>query len=98
MVRLTELLPRSPEAWYDLAVVRSGLGQQELALEALETALYFNTKRLQEDPQANNLQNLALTEPNLNSIKSKPEFQKLFLPSEMRESPEEELEVESLLK
>ena len=98
LVRLTELLPRSPEAWYDLAVVRSGLGQQELALEALETALYFNTKRLQEDPQANNLQNLALTEPNFNSIKSKPEFQKLFLPSEMRESPEEELEVESLLK
>lgn len=85
LVRLTELLPRSPEAWYDLAVVRSGLGYEEPALEALETALYFNRKRLQQDPNASNLQNLALTEPNFNRIKSRPEFQKLFLPQEMQD-------------
>ena len=53
--KLTKVMPNSPEAWYDLAVLKAGIGKPAEALAALRQALDLSAKRLQRDPKARDL-------------------------------------------
>jgi len=78
--RLTKVMPESPEAWYDLAVLKCGLGKAPEALAALQHALDLSAKRLQIDPKARNLLASARKEERFGPMRQMPEFKKLVPP------------------
>jgi len=75
--RLTKVMPESPEAWYDLAVMKSGVGKPTDSLAALRQALDLSAKRLQRDPKARDLLASARKEERFGSVRQLPEFKKL---------------------
>ena len=75
--KLTKVMPTSPEAWYDLAVVRAGVGKPTEGIAALRKSLELSAQRLQRDPKASNLLLNARKEQRFGSLKQTPEFQKL---------------------
>jgi tetratricopeptide (TPR) repeat protein len=80
LLRLTAVSPESPEAWYDLASVRSILGKPSQSLEALERALQLSDDRLSRDPAASNLRLNSITNRSLMPLHDLPEFQRLISP------------------
>ena len=73
-------MPESPEAWYDLAVMRCGLGKAPEALAALRQALDLSAKRLQGNPKARDLLASAKKEERFGPMRQLPEFKKLVPP------------------
>ena len=80
--RFVKLEPSNPEAWFDLAALKANLGKSAEALAPLKQALALNAQRLKQDPntKAQNLLNLARTDPRFNAMRRMPEFQKLVPP------------------
>jgi len=78
--KLTKVMPENPEAWYDLAVLKSGIGKPAEALSALRRALDLSAKRLQRDPKARDLVANARKEERFGPLRQSPEFQKLVSP------------------
>ena len=78
--KLTKLMPANPEAWYDLAVVESGLGKTTDAMSALRQAMDLNAKRLQRNPKARDLVASARKEEHFGPLRQLPEFKKLVPP------------------
>ena len=78
--RLTKVMPESPEAWYDLAVMKCGLGKVPESLAALRQALDLSAKRLKGDPKARDLLASARKEERFAPIRQMPEFKKLVPP------------------
>jgi tetratricopeptide (TPR) repeat protein len=76
--KLIKVMPDSPEAWYDLAALKTGLGKSAEALSALRQALDLSAKRLQRDPKAHDLLVNAKTEERFSPLRQLPEFQKLL--------------------
>jgi predicted Zn-dependent protease len=75
--RLTKLMPTSPEAWYDLAVLKAGVGKSADGLSALGQALDLSAKRLQGDPKARDLLAAARKEDRFGPLRQSPDFKKL---------------------
>jgi tetratricopeptide (TPR) repeat protein len=75
--RLVKILPETPETWYDLAALKSGLGKVTEGMDALRRALELNAKRLAQDPKASNLAYTARDDPRFIPLRALPEFQKL---------------------
>jgi tetratricopeptide (TPR) repeat protein/phage shock protein PspC (stress-responsive transcriptional regulator) len=80
LVRLTTLSPESPEAWYDLASVRSILGKPQESLAALENALELSDTRLRREPGASDLRLNAATNRSFNPLRNLAEYQRLLAP------------------
>ena len=78
--RLTKVMPSSPEAWYDLAVLKCGLGKSAEALSSLRQALELSAKRLQQDPKARDLLASARKEDRFGPLRQSPDFKKLVPP------------------
>jgi Flp pilus assembly protein TadD len=78
--KLTKLVPASPEAWYDLAVVKARIGKSEEGIAALRQALDLSAKRRQSDPKAADLLANARKEEGFASLRQSPEFKKLVPP------------------
>jgi thioredoxin-like negative regulator of GroEL len=78
--KLTKVMPGNPEAWYDLAALKSSVGKPAEALSALRQALDLNTTRLQLDPKAHDLLANARKEERFGPLRQLPEFQKLVPP------------------
>jgi len=78
--KLTKLVPANPEAWYDLAVVKSGLGKPTEALSALRQALDLSALRRQRDTNAQDLVAKARKEEHFAPLRQLPEFKKLVPP------------------
>ena len=74
LVRLTELEPNNPEAFYDLAVIRSMYGKPEM-IPALSRAIRLSNERLQKKADAANLLQMATNEPRFQPYHQMPEFQ-----------------------
>jgi len=75
LTRLTSILPDSPEAWYDLAAIRTVLGnKQQDALKALSKAIQLSNGRLAKDPKANNLQSMAQKDERFAILRTLPGF------------------------
>jgi tetratricopeptide (TPR) repeat protein len=78
--RLTKVMPTNPEAWYDLAVLKAGLGKPAEAISALSQALDLSAKRLKQDPKARDLLANARKEDRFGLLRQTPEFKKLVPP------------------
>jgi tetratricopeptide (TPR) repeat protein len=78
--RLTKVQPNNPEAWYDLAVLKSGVGKPTEALSALRQALDLSAQRLQRDPKARDLLASARKEDRFGPMRQMPEFKQLVPP------------------
>lgn len=76
--KLVQIMPDSPEAWYDLAAFKSNLGKPAEALPALRKAIELSAKRLAANPKATNLQAKAKTDDRFIALRQSPEFQRLF--------------------
>jgi thioredoxin-like negative regulator of GroEL len=79
--RLVKLMPDSPEAWFDVAALKSNLGKQADALTALRRALDLSAARLKKDPKARDLLANARKDERFNPIRQTPEFKQLVPPS-----------------
>jgi thioredoxin-like negative regulator of GroEL len=75
--KLTKVMPESPEAWYDLAILKCGLNKSAEALAALRQALDLSAKRLKADPKARDLLASARQEARFAPLRQSPEFKKL---------------------
>ncbi|HTL18468.1 MAG TPA: tetratricopeptide repeat protein, partial [Patescibacteria group bacterium] len=75
--KLTRVAPESPETWYDLAALRSILGNKTQSIEALRQALKLSAARLTRDPRARNLSAELQRDPRFNAVRSLPEFKDL---------------------
>jgi len=84
--KLVKLMPDNPEAWFDLGGFQAVLNQTPQAVESLRIALQLNAQRLQRDPKAANLLNVALSDPRFETIRKTPEFQQLL--SEQKPVPQ----------
>jgi hypothetical protein len=73
-------MPESPEAWYDLAVLKCGVGKSPEALTSLRQALDLSAKRLKADPKARDLLASARKEERFSLLRQTPEFKKLVPP------------------
>jgi tetratricopeptide (TPR) repeat protein len=75
--RATEVLPKSPETWYDLARVQAGLNKTEAALANLKKAVDLSNERVKTEPNAFNVAKDAQTNRNFDRIRQHPDFQAL---------------------
>ena len=79
--RLVKLTPDNPEAWYNLAALKSSLGKTTEALPHLRKALELSASRLQRDPKAHDLLAEARKEQSFTPLRALPDFQKLVPPN-----------------
>ena len=77
--RLVQVTPDQPEAWLDLAAIKATLGKPDYE-SALARALELNAARLAKNPSAPDLRAQARRDSRFNSVRSRPEFQKLVGP------------------
>jgi thioredoxin-like negative regulator of GroEL len=75
--KLTQLEPHSPEAWCDLAAMRSVLGKTNQALQDLRRTLEANSARLSQDPKASNLLLNIRNDQRFAPLHPLPEYQQL---------------------
>ena len=76
--RATEVLPTSPETWYDLARVQVALNKREAGLTNLRKAVQLSKQRAAQDPNAFDVAQDARTNRNFDSVRNDPEFQNLI--------------------
>jgi Flp pilus assembly protein TadD len=75
--KLTKVAPDSPEAWFDLAAMRSILGKSSESLQALRQALKLSAERRARDPKAKDLLAELQHDARFNAIRNLPEFRAL---------------------
>ncbi|MEK7780612.1 MAG: tetratricopeptide repeat protein, partial [Verrucomicrobiota bacterium] len=80
LARLTQMQPQTPEAWYDLAVVRASLGKTAEAFTAVSNAVTLSNTRRAANPTAFDLAATARSDGNLAPLAALPEFRKLLAP------------------
>ena len=78
--RLTRLSPGMPEAWYDLAALRTVLGKTQAALLALRHAIDLSDQRVKQDAKARNLRAESLQDSRFVSLHQSPEFRQITAP------------------
>ncbi len=72
--RLTQIMPDSPETWYDLSRAQATIGKVPSSLQSLTRALQLDKERRAKDPNAKNLAADALTNQNFAQLRVLPEF------------------------
>ncbi len=75
--KLVQLVPDSPEGWYDLAALKIVLGKKSEAISALEHAMPLNAKRLATDPKGRDIRAEVLKDHRFDPLRNQLEFQKL---------------------
>lgn len=75
LIRLTQVAPTSPEAFYDLAAIRVVSGAVEPSMDALKTALELNQTRLESNPDARDIREDLKKDPRFDVIRDLPIFQ-----------------------
>jgi thioredoxin-like negative regulator of GroEL len=75
--KLTQLAPESPEAWYDLAASQATLGQTVPALESLKKSLTLNSKRMETNATATDLNMTLTNDVRFSKLRDTAEFKAL---------------------
>lgn len=78
--KIITLAPDQPEHRYNLAAVQAVSGRINEAMADLKIALALNAKRLASNPSAVNILPVVRADPNLNNLRSLPEFNQLVPP------------------
>jgi tetratricopeptide (TPR) repeat protein len=76
-IRATQVMPDSPETWYDLSRVQATMNKPGPALIALKKAVELSNARLTKSTNAFNVAKDALTNQNFAALRANPEFLKL---------------------
>jgi predicted Zn-dependent protease len=74
LAKLTELVPDSPEAWYDLAAAQAELGKATPVIEALKKSLNLNAKRLAKDSKATDVRTTLSNDERFSKLRDTAEF------------------------
>jgi thioredoxin-like negative regulator of GroEL len=74
LLRLTEVNPNSPEAWYDLSAMQAALGKQEEAMQNIRRSVLLSDRRLQTNPSAKNLRQELANEPRFAPLRNRPDW------------------------
>ena len=74
LLRLTELEPENPEAWYDLAAMQAASGQANPAIQSLKQALELNDERLRANPNADQLRDELAKDDRFLGLKELPTY------------------------
>ncbi|MEW6303123.1 MAG: hypothetical protein AB1705_06610, partial [Verrucomicrobiota bacterium] len=77
LLRLVQVLPESPEAWYDLAAIQATMRKNTNSLQSLSNALHFSDRRFKQDTNQRNLRINVSSDARFNMLRPTPEFQKL---------------------
>jgi len=80
LAKLVKIAPDLPEAWYDLAALKSSLNKPEEAMPALRRALELSSERLKKNPKDPKIRDLAAEvqkDPQFASLRQSPEFKQL---------------------
>ena len=80
LVRLVEVLPENPEAWFDLAATQAIMGKHQLALQTLGRTMELSRARREKNPKAADLARKARADVRLNALKAMPDFQRILNP------------------
>jgi thioredoxin-like negative regulator of GroEL len=75
--RVTQLLPHSPEAWYDLAALKAALGKTPEVIPALRRAIESSAERRKTDPKARDIAAEAQKDGRFSALRDTPEFKQL---------------------
>ncbi len=75
--KLVKVAPGTPEAWYDLAALKSALGKTAESLQALRQSLELSANRQALNPSAPNLALKAKDDPSFAALQQNAEFKKL---------------------
>ena len=68
----------TPEAWLDLAAMKTMLNKQPQAVAALKMCLDLNARRLAANPKSSNIALLAKTDDRLKTLQGLPEVQQML--------------------
>jgi tetratricopeptide (TPR) repeat protein len=79
-IRATEVLPDSPETWYDLSRVQLTMGKTNEGLATLKTAIDISNARLETNKDAFDVAQDARTNANFAPVRNLPDFQTLTAP------------------
>ena len=78
--RATEVLPESPETWYDLARVQLVVNKKEAALTNLARAVQLSNERVARDPNAFDIVKNARTNRSFDPLRNERQFKALVGP------------------
>ncbi len=78
LTRITQLQPSSPEAWYDLAAIRTTTLKYADGLLAVSNAIKLSDARRATNPAAKDITAFAKNDPYIAPLRAMPEFQKLI--------------------
>jgi len=81
LAKLVKIAPDLPEAWYDLAALKSSLNKPAEAMPALKRALELSNERLRKNPKDPKIRDLAAEaqkDPQFASLRQSPEFKNLI--------------------
>ena len=79
--KLVKIAPDLPEAWYDLAALKSSLNKPTEAMPALKRAVELSNERLKKNPKDPKIRDLAaeaLKDAQFASLRQSPEFKQLI--------------------
>jgi len=78
--KIAALVPDQPEPWYDLAALNVVLGKPDQGLQNLRKSLDLSAQRIKGNPAAHDLLAEARKDPRFDSVRNRPEFQKIVPP------------------
>jgi tetratricopeptide (TPR) repeat protein len=79
-IRATEVMPQSPETWYDLARVQISMMKTNAGLNTFKKAVELSNERRATDPKAFDVAKDARTNRNFTPVSNNPTFQELTAP------------------
>lgn len=77
VAKLTQLMPNSSQAWYNMAIIQSHRGEMQQAMASLKKSLEMNDAERAKDPSAYNLRQHLAEDPSIAPLRDQPGFKSL---------------------